>query len=155
MEPIVEWDKRQHETAAEYSWFQRYVEVGYTRTPARAAARCGISTELCKQAAMDHDWKMRAAAYDQFVEQLRAQHVEDGDEQSALAMQYAAGEMMLRMGINALSLKNISLLKIKDIQAMTTQGAEMMRRGAGVADLKVDHTTTSRIDTMWQDLIDR
>lgn len=149
--PTAAWQQRSGETAAQYAWFQRYVELGDERSPELAAKRCGVSVSVIRDAAMQHDWADRASKYDAAQRDAAALLV--GDESEALAAQYAAGMIMLRLGINALALKNPALIKTQQATTLVEKGAEAVRRGAGVADLKVDHQTTKRVESLIDDLL--
>lgn len=149
--PHILWEQRVEESDAEYAWFKIFLELGESRTIPRAAKRLGLSTQLCNQTALNHDWRNRTRSYDIAVKDFASTLI--ADESEALAAQYAAGMMMLHMGVTALKHKNPSLLKMKDIREMLQFGSEMARRGAGVADLKVDHTTTKRVDDMFAALL--
>lgn len=96
-----------------------------------------------RAAAREHDWDARAAAYDATV--IEIQKAVSPSEDEALAIQYGAGMMMLKLGLKAIEIKNPSLIKVKDAQALLREGSEMVRRGAGVADLKVQHEVVDRV----------
>lgn len=147
--PQQRWKQLENERDHEYAWFKAYLELGDTRTPAKAARRCGVPIEMVKAAANAHLWNPRALAYDAALVQLV--ELFDPDEQQALATQFAAGELMLRLAFKALESKNPALLNMKDITALLDKGAENMRRGAGVADIKVSHDTTKRVQDALED----
>jgi hypothetical protein len=137
------WEQRTGETNYEYAWFVRYAELGETREIARAARLVGIPVKLLRAAAAKHAWDDRCRAYDATVVAITSAIQPREDE--ALATQYAAGQIMLRLGLEAIKLKNPALLKVRDIQALLQAGSEMVRRGAGVADLKVQHDVVQRV----------
>lgn len=149
--PKVAWEQRSDESAAEHAWFHAFLELGDKRTVAKAAKRCGVATAVLKEASIKHDWKNRAEVYDKELQKLATTMI--ADETEALAVQWEAGRMLLKFGITALEYRNPHLLKMKDIRDVITSGAEMVRRGAGVADLKVDHTTTKRVQDMFDVLL--
>jgi hypothetical protein len=136
----------------EYAWFSRYAELGpEVREHLKVARLCGVPVKLIRQAAQQHDWASRAAAYDRVVVEVSS-HI-DVDETEALAMQYAVGIAMMRLGVKAVQLKNPALIRMKDIRELMQQGAEMARRGAGIADLKIEASTQHRIESQFLDLL--
>lgn len=149
--PTAPWEQRSDEPNAQYAWFVAFMELGEQRSPERAARRCGVALVEVRKAFTRFDWQVRATSYDTAVHRFAAELVTD--ERDALAAQYAAGMMMLKMGVTALKYKNASLLKMKDIRELLSFGSEMARRGAGVADMKVDHQTTSRVEAMLADIL--
>lgn len=150
--PHEPWQRRSDESAAEYAWFQRYIElVPSDRSEQKAARRCGVPVKLVRAAATKHDWKQRAAEYDEFVAQARSVLI--ADESEALEAQFRVGLLMLDIGMRAIAEKNPSLIKMTQAQQLIERGAENVRRGAGVADLKVDHQTTARVEGMLKDLL--
>lgn len=151
LEPIRPWDRQSGESNHEYAWFTKYCELGESRSEQLVAKRCGVPVSMVRTTATKHSWALRAAPYDAAVSELAA--ILEMDEGEALHAQYTAGMLMLRMGLTALKYKNPALLKMKDIRELMQFGSEMARRGAGVADMKIDHTTTRRVDEMWADLL--
>jgi len=137
------WEQRTGEPNHEYAWFVRYAELGEGRTLDRTAKLQGIPIKLVRNASTKHSWDARCAAFDEAIVSVRI--AISADEAEALAMQYAAGMMMLRLGIEAIKLKNPALLKVKDTRELLQFGSEMVRRGAGVADLKVEHDVVRRV----------
>lgn len=153
IEPRVEWEQRATESPAQYAWLQQYLNLGPQRSAQRTATRCGVPLKIVKEAMAQHDWRMRADAYDNYITKLRTHALDNVDEQLALQAQYEAGRMMMEIGVHGLQSKNANMLKVKQLMDMVFHGAEAMRRGSGVADMKIDHTTTSRIDDLWQDVL--
>lgn len=141
--PKPPWEQLREEANHEYAWFCRYAELGETRTLEQTARFMGVPLKLVRKAATLHGWDARCAAYDATV--IEITKAINPTEDEALATQYAAGMLMLRLGFEAIKLKNPTLLKVKDIQAMLQAGSEMVRRGAGVADLKVQHDVVERV----------
>lgn len=137
------WEQRGRESQYEYAWFVRYAELGTERTLEKAARLLGMPIKGVREAARAHDWDVRAYAYDQTVVEITKAVTPSEDE--ALSIQYGAGMMMLKLGLSAIQIKNPALLKMKDIQALLQMGSEMVRRGAGVADLKVQHDVVQRV----------
>lgn len=149
--PKQPWERITGETEAQHAWFKRFVEVGEGRTVDRAAKACGVPVGPVRRAAELNDWAARAKAYDAAVIELR--DVLELDETEALHAQYAAGRIMAQLGLTALQYKNPALVPIAQIKDLILNGAEMMRRGAGIADLKVDHSTTHRVESILDDLL--
>lgn len=139
------WEQRQHEGAHEYAWFVRYAELGEGRTLEKTAKLQGVPVALVRKAAERHGWPERAAAFDATV--VSIQQAVTVDETEALAVQYGAGMMMLKLGLQAIQIKNPALLKVKDISQLLQMGSEMVRRGAGVADLKIEHDVVKRVQS--------
>lgn len=137
------WEQRTGESNHEYAWFVKYAELGDTREVTRAARLCGVPVKMLRVAAAKNAWDDRCRAYDSAVVAITSAIQPREDE--ALATQYAAGMVMLRMGFEAIKLKNPALLKVKDIRELLQFGSEMVRRGAGVADLKVQHDVVERV----------
>lgn len=137
------WEQRTGETPHEYAWFVKYAELGETREIMRAARLCGVPVKMLRSAAAKHAWDDRCSAYDAAV--VAITKAIEPEESEALATQYAAGMVMIRLGFEAIKLKNPALLKIKDIGQLLQLGSEMVRRGAGVADLKVQHDVVQRV----------
>jgi hypothetical protein len=137
------WEQRTGESNHEYAWFVKYAELGETREITRAARLCGVPVKMLRASASKHAWDDRCRAYDATVVAITSAIQPREDE--ALATQYAAGQIMLRLGLEAIKLKNPALLKVRDIQALLQAGSEMVRRGAGVADLKVQHDVVQRV----------
>lgn len=139
------WERHQHEGAHEYAWFVRYAELGEGRSLEKTAKLQGVPVALVRKAAQTHAWTDRAAQFDATV--VSIQQAVAPDETEALATQYAAGLVMLKLGFSAIQLKNPALLKVKDIRELLQFGSEMVRRGAGVADLKVEHDVVQRVQS--------
>lgn len=137
------WEQRSYESDHQYAWFVKYAELGEGRTLEKTAKLQGVPVKLVRQAALSHVWAERAAAFDKTV--VAIQKAVSPDETEALALQYGAGMMMLRLGLSAIQIKNPALLKVKDIKALLEAGSEMVRRGAGIADLKVEHDVVQRV----------
>lgn len=151
LEPKAPWEQREHERDMEYAWFVRYAELGDVRDEGKVARFCGVPVSLVRRAATQHQWAERAAAYDATV--IEVSKAIDVDETEALAMQYAVGIAMMRLGVKAVQLKNPALIRMKDIRELMQQGAEMARRGAGVADLKIEKSVQSRVESQFLDLL--
>lgn len=152
LEPKPPWEQRQHERDMEYAWFVRYAELGpAARDELKVARLCGVPVGVVRDAAKKHAWADRAAAYDATV--VEVTKAIDVDESEALAMQYAVGIAMMRLGVKAVQLKNPALIRMKDIRELMQQGAEMARRGAGIADLKIEASTQHRIESQFLDLL--
>lgn len=141
--PAPLWERRTGETEFEYAWFVRYAELGETRTMQDTSKRLGISVVTIRDAAKRWGWEERARAYDAQV--IAITLAINPEESEALAVQYAAGMLMLRVGFDAMKLKNPALMKVKDIRELLQFGSEMVRRGAGVADLKIEHNVIDRV----------
>lgn len=137
------WEQRTRETKFEYAWFVRYAELGPERTLERAARQCGVPIKGVREAARANDWEARAKAFDAAV--IEIQKAVIPDESEALAIQYQAGTEMLKLGLRAIQVKNPALIRVKDIAMLLKEGAEMVRRGAGVADLKIKHDVVQRV----------
>lgn len=151
LEVHAPWEKRQFEPVHQYAWFVRYAELGAERTLEQTSKLQGVPVALVRQAAASHGWERRAAAYDVAVADAVKAVVIDEDE--ALAMQYAVGKAMLRLGIEAIKVKNPAMMKIREALTILTSGTEMMRRGAGVADLKIEKDVQHRIQSEVLDLL--
>lgn len=153
LEPRQPWEQLTDERDMEYAWFTRFAELGpESRSEQKVARFCGVPVAQVRKAASRHEWSTRVAAYDAIVAQVSQQV--SVDESEALAMQYAVGIAMMRLGVKAVQLKNPALIRMKDIRELMQQGAEMARRGAGVADLNIEHTVQQRVQSEFLDLLD-
>lgn len=149
--PVAPWVQRTAETDMQYAWFKQYAETLGERDIDRTAAMIGVAPQLLRDAASSHQWDARCAAFDAARVDIAAQVAPDDTE--ALAMQYAVGIAMMRLGASALESRNASLLKIDQIIKLFTHGSEMARRGAGVADIKIEKTVQQRIERDFLDLL--
>lgn len=139
------WEQRPRESKFQYAWFARYAELGPERTVEQAAKLCGVPVKQLRLAQRDHDWDVRAGEYDATVVEI--QKAISPSETEALAIQYAAGTMMLKLAVKGIATLDPNMLRIKDIQGMLREGSDMVRRGAGIADLKVDHNIVERVQS--------
>lgn len=130
------WERLAHEEAHAYAWFVRYCEMYEQRGVDKVAKFCGVPPALVRKAAAENAWESRAAAFDSTI--ARVVDTVEVNDSEALAMQFAVGKAMLRLGIEKVKLINPAMLKTKDVLVLLQQGAEMMRRGAGVADLTIE-----------------
>lgn len=151
IEPRAAWDRAHGESEAEHAWLLRFCELGSQRTPTKVARRCGVPVKLVKDAASKWGWTRRAAEYDQAVRDVG--RIAMKDEQEALQIQYEVGKELLRIGASAASLKNPALMNMNMVLKMLTEGAELVRRGAGVADIKVDMNTQRSVEELFQNLL--
>lgn len=149
--PQPAWTQRTGERDREYGWFIQYAETIGERDFERVAARIGVAASLLRGAAEKYEWQARVREFDQARAQVM-QHVIP-DDSEALAMQYAVGIAMIRLGVQAVQLKNPALLNMDQVIKLVTQGSEMARRGAGVADLKIEQTVQQRIEREFLDLL--
>jgi hypothetical protein len=149
--PQPAWVQRTDEPENHYAWFRNYAETLGERSVERTAAHIGVSPRLLAEAAEKFQWDARCVQFDQ----ARAQVAENiaPSEDEALHMQYAVGIAMIRLGVQAVQLKNPALLKMDTIVKLVTQGSEMARRGAGVADLNIEHSVQKRIEGEFLDLL--
>lgn len=131
------WQQRPGETPAKYAWFQRYLEMGSGRTIQRVAKRCGARLDLVNKAASAHEWAIRAAEYDAATRGIVLDYA-NSDSEQALAMQRAVGKAMLDMGFTALHFKNPAMIRMSGVEKLLKEGVEQIRRGSGVADLKIE-----------------
>lgn len=145
------WLQRSGERDSEYAWFKQYAETLGERDVAMTAARIGVAPRLLLGAAAKHQWVERCAEFDAARVSVASQIAPDDTE--ALAMQYAVGIAMMRLAADGLKSKNVALLKIDQIIKLMVQGSEMARRGAGVADLKIEKTVQQRIESEFRDLL--
>lgn len=151
LEPRAPWDRADGESEAQHAWLHAYLQLGSDRTPSKAARRCGVPVKLVKEAASTWGWARRAADYDAAVIDVSRAIVMD--EKEALATQYAVGHIMLSLGARALELKNPALMNMATIQALLREGSELVRRGAGVADMKITHETVQNIEGAFNRLL--
>lgn len=152
LEPRPPWQQLEHERDYEYAWFVRYAEQHGNRSLEQVSAFCGVPLKLVERAAATHGWDTRVKAFDATVK--RVSDTIQVNDKEALATQYMIGEAMLKLGIQAFQLKNPSLIKMKDIHALLQSGAEMMRRGAGVADLTIEQRNAQdRIEHTFLELL--
>lgn len=151
-EPRPPWEQQVSESDYEYAWFVKFAELGAERSIDKVSAVQGVPADLVRSAADKNAWDSRAKAYDDTVVSV-LEHV-NIDESEALAMQYAVGMAMMKLGVSAVALKNPALIKMKDIRELMQQGAEMARRGAGVADLTVQHDVVTRARDAVLDLLE-
>lgn len=136
------WGRLKNETASRYNWFVMYCELGpEMRSTAAVASRIGIAEKHIIDASERYRWSERVAAYDDDVRGA----VMVADPDAVLAGQYAIGMMMMRLGISALGLKNPALMKVNDIQKIVTAGAELARKGTGLADMKIETERIERV----------
>lgn len=153
LEPVEPWRQRFDESDHEYAWFKRFAELGkHRRSIAKTSAELGVPTRMIRVAARERDWAGRVEAFDNAVVLVSGMVVPNDSE--ALARQYAIGMAMMDLGIEAVRLKNPALIKTKEAMAMLQEGAEMARRGAGVADLTIEQRNTQeRVERQFLDLL--
>lgn len=152
-QPKPPWERLASEPEFEYAWFVRFAELGAEkRSLEKVSALQGVPLDLVERAAQVHQWSDRASAYDRTV--VAVTEAVTIDESKALAMQHAIGIAMMELGISAFYLKNPALLKIKDIRELMQFGAEMARRGAGIADLNIQHDVVTRVRDQVLDLLE-
>jgi hypothetical protein len=151
LEPTPAWTQRTGERDREYQWFIQYAETIGERDLERVAARIGVAASLLRAAAEKNQWDARCVEFDKARMSIARQVVPDDSE--ALSMQYAVGIAMIRLGVQAVQLKNPALLNMDQVIKLVTQGSEMARRGAGVADLKIEQTVQQRIEREFLDLL--
>lgn len=151
LEPRVSWSQAHGESQAEHAWLMQYIDLGETRTPSKAARRCGVSVALVKAAAAKWAWKRRAADFDAAVKVNHREWV--ADEKEALYTQYMVGRLMLTLAAKGLDTKNPTLFDMKIIRPLLQEGAELMRRGAGVADIKISHETRDNVEESFRRLL--
>lgn len=151
IQPREPWAQRTGEAPHQHAWLLRYCELGESRTIDKVARLCGVPIKLVRAAALEHAWITRAASFDAAcMEVARAAAT---DEKMALSMQYEVGIAMMRLGVKAVQLKNPALIRMKDIRELMQQGAEMARRGAGVADLNIEVDVQKRVEADFLDLL--
>lgn len=151
LEPRPIYSQREGENDQQYAWFRQYYELGDTRTLPRAAMRCGVSRSLVERAAREHDWDIRSQQLDRDASHVAKTMIRDEDE--ALALQYAVGHVMIRMGMTALQAKNPALLDMKTVTALIQQGVEHTRRGAGAADMVISLDQRRSIQQQFADFL--
>lgn len=132
------------ETDQEYAWFKRYCEIGADRTTAKVAAFMGVPASVTRSAASRHHWNSRVGAYDQA--RIDAAQTLVADQSQALEAQYAAGMIMMQLGIDAIKIKNPGRMSVKNIAMLLTEGGALVNKGAGLADVVVDVNTTKRVE---------
>jgi len=137
------WKQQQGEKDHEHAWLTMFCDMGNMRSVEAVANRCGVSYARVLAAAERHGWSPRAAAFDDAVARVTQNIMLSDDE--ALGAQYLAGRAMVHLAIKGLQTKNPSLLKMAQLQSMLKDGSEMMRRGAGIADIRVEHETQERV----------
>lgn len=147
------WRQREGEADHEYAWFKRYAELGkHRRSLPKTSAELGVPLRMISDAASLRDWKARTAAYDDAIERIAGQAAPN--DEAALARQYAIGMAMMDLGIEVIKLKNPALIRTKEGLQLLEHGAEMARRGAGVADLTVEQRSAQdRVERMFLDLL--
>ncbi len=151
LQPRASFEQQDGELDREYAWFKHYADTFGERDIARTARSIGVSVKLLRDAAARNQWDARCIEFDRIRAQVTGHIAPDDSE--ALQTQYMVGIAMMRLGVQAIQLKNPSLLKVKQILDLMTQGAEMARRGAGVADIKIEKTVQRRIESEFLDLL--
>lgn len=146
------WERLAHEEAHAYAWFVRYCEMYEQRSVDKVARFCGVPVSLVRKAAAENAWEPRADAFDSTI--ARVVDSVQIDDSEALAMQFAVGKMMLRLGIDKIKLINPAMLKTKEVFALLQAGSEMMRRGAGIADLTIEQRSAQdRVERTFLELL--
>lgn len=149
------WRQRAEEPDHEYAWFKRYAELGkHRRSIPKTSAELGVPQRMIEEASKKRDWSARTAAYDRAIEQVAG--AASPNDEAALARQYAIGMAMMDLGIEVIKLKNPALIRTKEGLQLLEHGAEMARRGAGVADLTVEQRSAQeRVESIFRDLLER
>lgn len=146
------WEQLQGEPDHAYAWFVRYAELHDERSVEKVSRFCGVPATMVRKASVEHAWESRVASFDETVVNV-VDHV-NVDDAEALAMQFAVGKAMIRLGVTKMQLINPAMLKVKDALVLMQQGSEMMRRGAGVADLTIEQRTAQdRIESQFLELL--
>lgn len=152
LEPTPQWSQKAGEPDHSYAWFVRYAELHDERGIEKVSRYCGVPVAMIRKAAGEHAWDSRVASFDATVKSVSSSVIVDDTE--ALAMQFAVGKAMVRLGVEGVKLKNPALLKVKDLLTLMQQGSEMMRRGAGVADLTIEQRTAQdRVEATFLELL--
>lgn len=145
------WNQQAGESASQYAMFKAYCDAGHAGTYQDVANRFGCALSRVESVAVKNNWDSRVSAYCIELNNISTITVADGER--ALQMQYKIGEALLGLGINALQLKNPSMIRMKEIHKLIETGGEMMRKGAGLADMKVDIETVDRVKDAVADFI--
>lgn len=151
LEPQAAWQQRAGESNMHYAWFIQHAETLGERSELQTARRLGITVSVVRSVAKLNQWDLRIDEFDRARAEVTT-HLAT-DENEALQMQYAVGIAMMRLGVQAVQLKNPALLKMDTIIKLMQQGSEMARRGAGVADLKIEKSVQQRIQSDFEDLL--
>jgi len=152
LEPTPQWSQKFGESDHAYAWFVRYAELHDQRSLEKVGRYCGVPIAMVRKAAEQHAWDSRVCSFDETVSSVSSSVVIDDSE--ALAMQFAVGKAMVRLGVEGVKLKNPALLKVRDLLTLMQQGSEMMRRGAGVADLTIEQRTAQdRVEATFLELL--
>ena len=71
------WDRRPGETGRSWATFNTYLRLGPARTLAQAAATQGNRHDTVRRWSAEHDWTLRAAAYDEHMQAVYTEAAED------------------------------------------------------------------------------
>jgi hypothetical protein len=148
------YHRRPDESAAHYEMFVEWCRIPpSSRNLGNYCRRTGFQPKLVKRVFAQQQWETRARDFDNDSMALRPDP-SSMDDEAALAGQMAAASTLLELGLNALQIKNPSLINADRAIKLVEKGVEIQRRALGQADLNVqfDVSDFSRVSKLLEEL---
>lgn len=134
------YHRRPDESAAHYEMFVEYARIPpSSRSLGNYCRRTGFQQKLVKRVFESNQWEVRARDFDNDSLALKPDP-SSMDDEAALAGQMAAASTLLELGLNAIQIKNPSLISAEKALKLVEKGVEIQRRALGQADLNVQFT---------------
>ena len=150
------YHRRPDESHTHYEMFVEWCRIPpSSRNLGNYCRRTGFQPRLVKRVFEDQQWETRTRDFDNDSLALRPDP-SSMDDEAALAGQMAAANTLLELGLNAIQLKNPSLISADKALKLVEKGVEIQRRALGQADLNVQFTVDdmSRVNKLMGDLFD-
>lgn len=125
------WNKKESETDSEYKAFEEYCKIGSERSYRITASTTGHSLSTIQSYARKHKWATRAKQYDMACLQLVPLEASPSE---TLAIQYAAGKIMLDLGLQAIQLKDPRSIRMQEAIKLAKLGSDLQRTALGIDD---------------------
>lgn len=134
------YHRRPDESASHYEMFVEYAKIPpSSRNLGNYCRRTGFPPKTVRRVAEEWQWESRCIAFDNDSIALRPDP-STMDDEAAIAGQMAAAQTLLDLGLNAIQLKNPSLISADKAIKLVEKGVEIQRRALGQADLNVQFT---------------
>lgn len=143
------------EPHSDYELFTEFCKIPVSsRNLANFTRRTSIPDKLARKMRDKWYWEIRAEAFDHDSLMLRPDP-RSMDEEAAIAGQLAAATILIDMGLNALALKNPSLIPVDKAMKLAEKGIEIQRRAMGQADLTIgfDVEDMTRVNKLIGDVL--
>lgn len=135
--PQASFEQREGEPNHHYAWFMRWLEQGESRDVKRVARQCGVPLDQVRAAHAAGKWDERAPGYDLARAEVARSLMSGADEELAMQAQYAAGMIMMQLGVRKLEELNTTRLTAKQAIELVAKGGELVGRGTGQANVHV------------------